>query len=399
VAATPADAVEPGGLLVRDGGLWIERRDAAAELPSDELLSIPYVSGTTRPEGDRGVTVFESGRAQDGVSLYSSAHAAEAFLIDMRGRVLHRWAHDRDRVWPDAEDGGRYFRRVHAFPDGDLLAIYEYVGIVRLDRDSNVRWAHRGGNHHDLDVGDDGRIYVLGSDMRRVALYGERTILADDVTVLSARGEPLDRIDIAACLAASDPKLVERARAQTSTDPFHTNTIQLLDGRAAARSPVFARGNLLVSLRNLGVVGIVDPAERRFVWALWGPWSMQHEPVLLPGGTMLLFDNRTVPAEQRETGASRVIEFDPLERRIVWEYAGTPERPLYSSLCGTAARLDNGNTLVTESDYGRAFEVTPGGEIVWQFDNPHLAGPAGELVALIPELIRLPRDFAAWRGR
>ena len=53
----------------------------------------------------------------------------------------------------------------------------------------------------------------------------------------------------------------------------------------------------------------------------------------------------------------------------------------------------NGNTLVTESDAGRAFEVTPSGEIVWEFLSPWRAGEAGELVATLFEVVRLPPDF------
>jgi hypothetical protein len=32
--------------------------------------------------------------------------------------------------------------------------------------------------------------------------------------------------------------------------------------------------------------------------------------------------------------------------------------------------LPNGNTLITESDRGRVFEITPSGEIVWEFFIP-----------------------------
>jgi hypothetical protein len=55
--------------------------------------------------------------------------------------------------------------------------------------------------------------------------------------------------------------------------------------------------------------------------------------------------------------------------------------------------LPNGNTLITESDNGRAFEVTREGEIVWEFLSPHRAGEDGEFVATLPEVIRLPKDF------
>jgi hypothetical protein len=67
-----------------------------------------------------------------------------------------------------------------------------------------------------------------------------------------------------------------------------------------------------------------------------------------------------------------------------------------SATCGTRARLPNGNTLITESDNGRALEVNRGGEVVWEFYNPHRAGKDSELVATLFEMIRLERSFFPW---
>ena len=39
-----------------------------------------------------------------------------------------------------------------------------------------------------------------------------------------------------------------------------------------------------------------------------------------------------------------------------------------------AQELPSGNVLVTESDRGRVIEVTPGGEVVWEFLNPDVRG-------------------------
>jgi hypothetical protein len=61
-------------------------------------------------------------------------------------------------------------------------------------------------------------------------------------------------------------------------------------------------------------------------------------------------------------------------------------------MCGAATRLPNGNTLATESDRGRAIEVTPDGDTVWEYLNPKRAGDRGELVATLFEMIRLPAD-------
>jgi len=42
-----------------------------------------------------------------------------------------------------------------------------------------------------------------------------------------------------------------------------------------------------------------------------------------------------------------------------------------------AQRLPNGNTLSCEGNFGRLFEVTPEGAVVWEYVNPYFAPPAG----------------------
>ena len=81
-------------------------------------------------------------------------------------------------------------------------------------------------------------------------------------------------------------------------------------------------------------------------------------------GHLLVFDNGAF------RGWSRVLEIDPVSGRVVREYSGDPPRSLFSKTRGSAQRLPNGNLLVTESDRGRAVEITPKGEAVWEFFNP-----------------------------
>jgi hypothetical protein len=101
---------------------------------------------------------------------------------------------------------------------------------------------------------------------------------------------------------------------------------------------------------------------------------------------VLVFDNQGRP------GSSRVLEIDPATQEVTWEYAGTPPKSFYTEFCGAAQRLPNGNTLITESEAGRAFEVTPGGDAVWSFASPFRAGARGELVATLLGVQRLAAD-------
>jgi len=44
----------------------------------------------------------------------------------------------------------------------------------------------------------------------------------------------------------------------------------------------------------------------------------------------------------------------------------------FSKTRGSVQRLANGNTLITESNSGYVFEVTPRHEVVWRFANPEI---------------------------
>ena len=48
----------------------------------------------------------------------------------------------------------------------------------------------------------------------------------------------------------------------------------------------------------------------------------------------------------------------------------------YSPRVSNAQRLPNGNTLVNEGSFGRFFEVTADGDVVWEYVNPYFVGTA-----------------------
>jgi hypothetical protein len=143
-----------------------------------------------------------------------------------------------------------------------------------------------------------------------------------------------------------------------------------------------------VSVHKLDTVAVIDPRSRRAVWVASGLWQAQHEPVLLPNGRMLVFDNLG------RGGSSRIVEFDPVTQKVHWQYGGAPNEPFASWKVGVQQRLPNGNTLITESTEGRAFEVTPQGHIVWEFMNPARAGEARELIATLYEFRRFGPEWS-----
>ncbi len=371
----------------------------------DQLRAIGYLSGTDLAPAATGIVAHDPGRAYAGLNLYTSGHAPEAILMDMDGEVLHTWAYRFEDVWPPGSEATRregyfevdYWRRVHLFDSGDLLAIYEGFGIVKLDRDSNLLWSFPRndgsvkesdpGAHHDLFVDDSGLIHVLTRQAHVVPRINPGwPILEDFITLLTPEGEPIDSLSLLEAFEAS-PFAPLLQNAESRGDIFHTNTIEVFDGRHAERASIFRRGNVLVSLRELDVIAIVDMERREVVWAIAGMALRQHQPTLLDNGNMLLFDNLG------NAGRSRVIEFDPLTQELVWEYPGPSGGDLYSQTCGSNQRLPGGNTLITETDRGRALEVDTQGNVVWEFLNPQRAGASDELIASLFEVVRLGPDF------
>lgn len=176
-------------------------------------------------------------------------------------------------------------------------------------------------------------------------------------------------------------------------DILHTNTVEVLDGRLASRIPAFASGNVLICISELSVIAVLDLEQGKAVWGMDGRWGKPHQSTILDNGNVLIFDNRG------NAGRSQVIEFDPVTFGAAWIHRGETPDDFYSWECGSNQRLENGNTLITESDRGKAFEVTPDGTIVWKYLNPMRAGDDLEFIATIFELVRLPNDFPLdWLG-
>ena len=364
-----------------------------------ELEAVGYAAGVRDARALTGVTRHDPERAHAGLNLYTSGHAAQALLVDMQGRVLHRWSKDFLDVWPDfppeqSIPGLQYWRRAHLSENGDLLAIHEGLALVKLDRDSQVLWALDNRAHHDLEVQPDGRIFVLTREPHVVErIHPRLPVLEDYVVVLGPDGEERRRVSVLECVERSELEIDLRARVEHNQDIFHTNSLEVLDGSLASRVSAFRRGNVLVSLRHLDLLAVLDLRERRVVWAAQGEWRAQHDPTVLPSGRLLLFDNEGVFRLGGEEHASTVLELDPLDLSVGWRYRGSELEPFYSETCGTAQRLPGGTTLITESDAGRAFEVTREGEVVWEYWNPHRAGPGGRYIATLFEMVRLPADF------
>jgi len=276
--------------------------------------------------------------------------------------------------------------------------------MAKLDRDSNLIWKNLDHFHHDFDIGPDGRIYGLTHAFRKQAPKGVDhlglPILEDFLAVVSPDGRTLKKIPLIDAINRSDfRRLLWLVPYYSLGDPLHANGVDFLDEAAAARLarkvPQAAAGQVLLSFRELagGTIMLLDVQTEKIVWAMRGPWMSQHDPDILPDGDILLFDNR---GHFGPDGESRVVEVDPGNGRIVWQYAGDAGHFFQSMIRGDQVRLPNGDTLITESDGGRLLEVTPADQIVWEFINPVRGGKQDQRIPILNWAERIdPNDLKA----
>lgn len=97
---------------------------------------------------------------------------------------------------------------------------------------------------------------------------------------------------------------------------------------------------------------------------------------------------------------SRVLEINPITKQIVWQYVqAKPTRDslvgndhkFYSNIMSGAQRLANGNTLITEADTGRIFEVTMAGDVVWEYAPDWVSG--GGFLGAVYRAYRVPAQW------
>ncbi|MDJ0786837.1 MAG: arylsulfotransferase family protein [Myxococcota bacterium] len=341
---------------------------------AEQLSQLGYLDAApTRAEGGDGVVVYDRERAYPGYGLFTTRSRCLAELIDMEGERVHAWQQDDCRFWSNAE----------LQPNGDLLLTgllrdgpgkKPRLTLLRLDWDGEVLLRAPIGAHHDAEQLADGRILTVAQQPRRFPEISKTLVLDDSISWVSPDGEVLRAISLTELLLAEPERVSLRVPEPTAgvgglrtIDLIHANSVERIDRPdLAAKSPIYAPGNVLFCSQAQSLIGIVSP-EGELLW-VWGQGELSgpHHPTLLDDGNVLVFDNGI------ESERSRVLEVDPRNDTIVWSYQAPEPRDFFTRSRGSVQRLSNGNTLIANSDHGIAFEVTPDGDVVWEFRNPLL---------------------------
>jgi len=368
------------------------------------LRSLPYGGGTHAGEDDSvGVVLLDTRYACPGYRLYAMQMLGRAELIDLEGNVVREWQYPGDR-WERAE----------LLANGDLLVVgmegHGSVGgqrwrrsivdssryVMRLDWEGRLVWKRKLLAHHDVELTPAGKILVLTFRLQdEPDIHATIDTRADYLTLLDCNGNVEESRSLLEAIRNS-PEVFDldvsnakpsRLGAVPWVDPLHANSVEWMHQEHLFDThPLYGSDNVLVCFRHQDRVAVFDWEENKVVWA-WGADELSgpHDAQVLESGNVLVFDNGLTHRR------SRAVEVDPLRDRIVWESPADSLGPFFTISKGSAQRLPNGNTLLAESDKGRAVEIAPEGRVVWEFLCPH--GVASLKRAAIVRMIHYPAAF------
>jgi hypothetical protein len=452
-------------------------------------------------EGPRGLRKNSPG-ALPGYTLIAPLSSNTIYLVDMEGRVVHRWD---TKYSPGSEiflDDGHLLRcsqepNFPKFNSGGACG-----RIQELDWDGNVVWdyllaADDRMQHHDLERLPDGNVLLIveheksradavaagraPAGIAKGGMWAESIVEIEparpsggevvwewhvwdhlvqdfdkDAENYGRVAEHPELLDLNCDLrpdapeGASEEEIEEMkrlgyvgnapARGEVSPDWMHVNAVdydaehdQIVFG-SPHLNEVWIIDHSTTIDEAAGHEGGLAGKGGDLLWRWGNPRNYlagtakdqklfgQHDPRFVragaPGaGRVMIFNNG---ARRPDGNWSDVIELALPRRKEggfthelglpfepaapAWSYAAPTKSDFFSGFISGATRLSNGNTFVCEGATGRVFEVTPAGEIVWEFLNPWSgevrSGPgAGAPPHALFRATRIPADHPGLKGR
>ena len=349
-----------------------------------------------------GIRINDKDRATPGYTLFSPLGQKNTYLIDMKGEVAHQW---------DNPSGpGNY---AHMLPNGNLMSAFFMPDgpkglaakgghIVERDWDGNIVWEHTDIlQHHDFRRRANGNTAYLGweryDDATAARVQGgipgserEDGLWGDTIVEIDADGNK-----VWDWLSSRDQEIEKYPMIPGCKrhEFCHANSLFVLDN-----------GDMLVNWRSNYLMAIIDRETKKFKWEMVDPqFGEQHDVQMLDNGNILFFANGGETLTAGPHVGSRIIELNPQTKEIVWQYKAKPAYTFFSWFLSGCQRLASGNTLICQGVWGRFFEVTPDGEIVWDYVSPYFtpdgAHPAYENGNFVFRCYRYAADGPEIAGR
>ena len=350
--------------------------------------------------------------AYEGLTLVTSTAAnntISAKVINTEGETIHQWNIDCFEMWPDANHIPEFLRpkakpgaQIHGAevtPDGGLVFNFDFLGLVRIDKDSQVVWRLPYMTHHSIHRHDDGNFWVsgrkfhTGPDPRLPHL--KPPFFEDTVIEVTPDGEILREWTVADMLKESGygsylymnesgGSRLGGVEERGSGDIFHLNDVEPFSSQL--EPGFYETGDVMLSLRDINSIVIFNSETGKVKTVITGDFVKQHDPDFIDGNTITIFDNNNSKSQPKK---SRIVEISAGKSGSKVIFEGAKDQRFFSHIMGKHQWLPNGNLLITDSMSGRGLEVDQKGNIVWQYLNFVEKGTVGT----VSEFTRLPVEY------
>ncbi|WP_114902752.1 aryl-sulfate sulfotransferase [Kordia sp. SMS9] len=364
------------------------------------------------------VEVYDAAKIHNNLTFVVNAGKNSAFLLSKTGQKVHEFTFDE----PLGND-------LQILPNGNLLGVFKdpnaqiefggYGGIVKIiNPNGNVEWEYTLSNsdfivHHDVEMLPNGNVLLLVWE--RIAevdaaaqgsanpgdIYPETLMEIDrNTNAVVWQWRSYDHI-----VQDDDPSLPNYGIVADNPRKVNINYNPIANGdimHANGFDYDSTKDVIYLSVNFFSEVWVIDHSTTTaeaatnsggnygfggdLVYRFGNPRAYDnmmgevrgdrnHYPNLLedgvPGeGNMLLYVNgfaagfSTVYELEMPATYSLLPNTDN-EPNVVWSYSN---EAIFSSKISGAERLDNGNTLICEGDFG-FWEVTPDKEVVWRYNG------------------------------
>ena len=399
-----------------------------------------------------GLYRYNKAKALQGYTLVTHNFSDRAFLLDMEGKVVHKWQM-------------KYKAGLFAMllPNGNLLAggqapekemPVSFGGtagyVTEYDWNGNVVWEWKelsdtNVSHHCFDRMPNGNTLVLGWEYKS---YDEAVAKGRDPKTLNPEGFDAHGKIIKGVWpdyvkeVTPDKKVVWEWHVWdhlgTGPDQWNLNFV-LPKGADYMAGPDWTHFNtcsydakndkIIMNSRNFGESYIIDHKTGVVEWRWGNPCATgqgkcpswiddgdqqifgPHDASMEDNGNILIFDNGWYrPQGER----SRVLEVNPKTNKVEWQWTTKVSSAFYTRYQGAVQKLPNGNYFITSTHYGHLLEVTGDkkAEVVWEWFSP-LSNDKPEcfakdddgnsfgngLLNQIHRSYRYPKDYPAFKGK
>jgi Arylsulfotransferase (ASST) len=368
-------------------------RIIGAILASAILFPMAFAAFAYPTVVNQAMTILKPG-VQPGIVIFAAPDGV-VYAVNAQGQIVKKWTSpepNSDLGYTRPLPNGNLLGRIQRREADGTLAETGGADIFEMTQAGRVVWKYSDPVrmlHHDQERMFNGNTLITCSKEIRVAAISKTSLKDDCVIEVDGSGkivwewQTADHFDELGLSTEARATIAAGREVKGGWDWAHVNAASPIPATTGHSDPRFKPGNVMISYRNLNTIVVVDRESNKIVWKA-GMTIGQHNVHMLPAGVpgtgnVLVFDNGGIPPNANPQGAfarpnSRVLEINPLTMTIVSEYnaekSGRPIWTFFSHFISSAQRQPNGNTLICEGANGRFFEVTPAGEIVWEYVNP-----------------------------